>query len=201
MTTGEFVVIVACVVAGFWLVSFIIEAFGTKNKLADQSGNNTLQVSTGDQALHVSSQDRVLAAPSRERRRFGRYFISSVAVVALVAVGVRFLAHSTATAPKGPDQSILITGADRASFVTEGLKSCMTRQTADPESKSLSLSNEILNNYCSCLMNALADDITYGDLRNVPTGGTVPSWMQTKIDAVSPRCIDRMQRSLLGAGR
>jgi DnaJ-domain-containing protein 1 len=47
MTAWEFVVIIACAVAGFWLVSFIIEAFGRKKEPADQpnsgSGDETSQ--------------------------------------------------------------------------------------------------------------------------------------------------------------
>ena len=47
MTAWEFLVIIACAVAGFLLVSFIAEAFGRKGKSADQphreSGNETSQ--------------------------------------------------------------------------------------------------------------------------------------------------------------
>jgi DnaJ-class molecular chaperone len=41
MTTEEFIVIVACAVAGFWLVSFIVEAFGSRRKSMDEPSSKS----------------------------------------------------------------------------------------------------------------------------------------------------------------
>jgi DnaJ-class molecular chaperone len=41
MTINEFVVILACAVAGFWLVSFVVEAFGSKRNIEDQPSGNS----------------------------------------------------------------------------------------------------------------------------------------------------------------
>ncbi len=41
MTITEFVVILACAVAGFWLVSFVVEAFGSKSKSADDARSSS----------------------------------------------------------------------------------------------------------------------------------------------------------------
>jgi aspartyl protease family protein len=40
MTSREFVIIIGCAVAGFLLVSFVLEVLGSKNKLTDRSRND-----------------------------------------------------------------------------------------------------------------------------------------------------------------
>ena len=40
MTITELVVILTCAVAGFWLVYFVVEAFGSKRNTADQPSGN-----------------------------------------------------------------------------------------------------------------------------------------------------------------
>jgi DnaJ like chaperone protein len=82
MTTGEFIVIVTCAVAGFWLVSFIVEAFGSKKKSADgssnkstdegsRSGDKTVEEPTWFEVLGVAATASIdeIKAAYRERVR------------------------------------------------------------------------------------------------------------------------------------
>jgi len=51
MTITELVVVLACAVAGFWLVSFVVEAVGSKSKSANDARSNSTNESSrsGDQ--------------------------------------------------------------------------------------------------------------------------------------------------------
>jgi hypothetical protein len=51
-------------------------------------------------------------------------------------------------------------------------------------------------------MNALADTVTYGDLKNAgTTGSPFSAGMQKKIDDAVASCLDKLRKSLLGAGK
>jgi DnaJ-class molecular chaperone len=62
MTITEFVVILTCAVAGFWLVSLLVEAFGSKSKAADDARSSSTNESSrsSDQNVRDSMWFEVL---------------------------------------------------------------------------------------------------------------------------------------------
>jgi hypothetical protein len=98
-----------------------------------------------------------------------------------------------------PDKAAPISGKAREGFIKGGMETCLRKQESDADNKSLRLSRETLTGYCSCSMNALADSVTFGELENAPHDGTIPAEFQKKIDKVSSPCLEKMQRSLMGA--
>jgi hypothetical protein len=125
-----------------------------------------------------------------------------IATVVAGAAGVRFLSKTNSgSATPEPDPSRIISGKTRDSLVTSGMGPCLTKQKNDPDAKALSLPKAALEKYCSCYMNALADTVTYGDLKNTATPGTFTPSMQKKIDDAAASCQDKLRRSLLGADK
>jgi len=148
------------------------------------------------QPLRVDSQERALAGyPSKPKRRNFIGSIVSVILIALFIGGVRYLTHSGGSISH-PDSEI-ISGSGRQEFVSGGIKTCMRKQENDPDTKSLSLSSEVISKYCSCYMNSLADTITYGDLKTVGKDGI--GALKGKVSAADTSCTDKMRRSLLGS--
>lgn len=139
----------------------------------------------------------VAVKSSDSKRRDRKGSIISVILIVIIVAGARYLSRSTEII-SSPDPASVISGNERASFINEGITSCMKKQESDPDTKSLSLSREVLSNYCSCYMNALADKTTYGDLRGASTDRSVTPAMQAKIGAADASCADKMRRSLLG---
>jgi hypothetical protein len=115
----------------------------------------------------------------------------------LVVTGLRFIAHSGGVVAS-PDPGGIISGASRDSFVAAGMDTCLKKQENDPDNQSASLSKEALRKYCSCYMNALADTVTYGDLKGATQGGPMTSAMQKKVDAPAASCRTKLLRTLLG---
>jgi hypothetical protein len=143
--------------------------------------------------------DQVLQTGNRSsslKRRPLAASIASAVVIAMIVGGMRFLAHPSPTTAK-LDSASIISGEDRASFVTGGLRTCRQKQESDPEN---TLSNERVSNYCSCYMNALADTVTYRELMSSSTNSLSPD-MQKKAERASASCVDQFQRSLMGGGR
>lgn len=129
--------------------------------------------------------------PIRENNLF-RY-IGIAAMIAMFSFSVRYLSHSGSNVPV-PDAASIISGNVRAAFVTEGMKTCLKKQEADPENAALSIPKETLNKYCSCYMNGLADITTYEEAISI----TMTPTLQKKVDKASIICQDSLRKSLLG---
>jgi hypothetical protein len=136
---------------------------------------------------------------SRSKRRDIRGSLTAMFAIAIIGGGVRYLTHNGAPTSQF-DSTSVISGKSREEFVTAGMVSCMKNQESDPTNKSLSLSREALNKYCSCYMNSLADNTTFGDLKAAPKDGSVSPALQQKISAAGANCADRFRRDLLGGG-
>jgi len=147
----------------------------------------------------VVDPTRAVQSPNINRRNVKGRFATGI-LIAIAIAGVRFLSHS-GSVTSSPDPSSIISGKSRESFVAAGMGTCLKRQENDPDTKALSLPKGTLEKYCSCYMNALADTITNGDLRDLPKDGSIPATMQRKISAADASCAETFRKSLLGGGR
>jgi hypothetical protein len=137
------------------------------------------------------------AQPSGRKGAKAVGYLATAAVIAIATIGVRFLAPST-DATSSMHGSSIISGKTRDSFVAAGMVTCLKKQTNDPENKSLSLSKEMLEKYCTCYMNTLADEVTNKELIETPQDGSVPPTFQKKVSAADASCKGKFRRSLLG---
>jgi hypothetical protein len=133
----------------------------------------------------------------KNKSKSARFFYSLV-IIALLGGGLRFLSEVNRTTAS-VDLTKLISGNARDTFVKTGETTCLKKQESDPDSKSLSISRERLSSYCSCYMNSLADKTTYGDLNaGLPKDGSIPPWLQSKIESADKTCTDQLHKGLLG---
>lgn len=98
-----------------------------------------------------------------------------VLVVILVGVGVGF---ADVTISNGPKDSDIISGAARTDFVNGAIQSCLESSN---------------NAFCTCYANKVADEMSYADITEIKKNGSVPSDVQSRLDAASQSCATSLQ--------
>jgi len=159
--------------------------------------NNRRMLNLNTPPLSVLVDERQQTEPRNGTPKRRRDFTGSIVTLVLIAVaisGARYLVHLSRREPQ-LNLASKISGNDRKAFVEEGIKSCLKKQEGSPENRSLSLSRETLQKYCSCYVTLIADATTYEDLKN---SSNVSSSFREKIATADATCGDRMRRSLLG---
>jgi hypothetical protein len=131
------------------------------------------------------------------KKSFSKQTSTRVVTVFTFAVGLAIARHLSQ--PNGQvataDVAGLITGTTRQEFIKQGMATCLEKQEADPDNKSLFLSREALNGYCSCSLNGVADSTTLGELRSYSAND---SRIVEKMKSAGAACMERFQRKLMG---
>ena len=102
--------------------------------------------------------------------------ISATVVTLLVTsiiIGVGVLALSVAKEALYPmaELPFAAQGSIRDDFIINAVGSCMKRQRAIPENSVLS--DEVLNTFCSCFANSMADIVTREDVKNATSASNM----------------------------
>jgi hypothetical protein len=148
-----------------------------------------------DQTLRVDNQEPGSGAPNIRAQAPQLYGLHSIGDGNGDSDWRHSLSHTfqrVYIAPRLRDNS----GSWRQDFVSGGMDTCVRNQESISDAKPLSLSKDVINRYCSCYMNTLADTVTYGEVKAAAKDGG--GALKTKVDSADAKCIDQMRRSLLG---
>jgi hypothetical protein len=85
------------------------------------------------------------------------------------------------------DANIGLTGNVRDGFVTSAVQGCLKSQNDNPANAGISA--DMISRYCVCYAEKLANITTEEELRSPPPSGSLPAFMQKKINSVTPLCV------------
>jgi hypothetical protein len=88
------------------------------------------------------------------------------------------------------DANIGLTGKLRDAFVTSAVQGCLKSQ--NDNAANAGVPADFISRYCVCYAERTANITTAEELSGPPPSGSLPAFMQEKINSVGPLCLQEM---------